>query len=357
MAIGSFLKDRRLSYGCLPVNLLDRSTLTPMARLLYGVLDSCGVEQLFPSLAFLAIRMGLHPTSTKAVKLRIRELMAKGFLKKKRRGAGISNAYLLTMPDYCWIESPELLEMASGALQEGERHPQRVRTAQARKAWQERRQKEKKSGFELDLNLGSASPYTEGQLTPTQGSGNPYPMGQLTQGGESADPPKNEAKNEVKGGVPPAASLGWEGFAPRVKIKTGRDWKWTEGGRQAAARISEAVKGVTLQCVQDNFLNNPFHEKRGYDIKKLAENLNEFMPTADQVRNTCKHQGSKESKEEKADGIYQVRDCPDCGKLTRHLVSPAMKELTGIDKDRWEAWQAARARGAGAAELTRILKG
>ena len=105
------IRDKRLAFGILPVTLLERTALSPLARLLWAVLDSFG-ERIYPSQKVIAFRMGLKPENHRSVVRYVGELVAGGFLSVERGAAGGSNLYILTLPDYCFVNDPALLKIA-----------------------------------------------------------------------------------------------------------------------------------------------------------------------------------------------------------------------------------------------------
>jgi len=108
--------DKRLqepAHGRLYVAMLEDSTLTPLARLLWGVLNSFG-KKVFVRKATIARRMGLSANSQKTVSLYLVELSQSGFLSVRTR-AGKNNTYFLTMPDWAFIEDPATRQAARAA--------------------------------------------------------------------------------------------------------------------------------------------------------------------------------------------------------------------------------------------------
>ncbi len=97
------------NFGVLPVPVLDRTKLSPNARLCLAVLDGFGKNVIYPHLPTIARRMGFAEASTKTVIAALVELVQAGFLDVRGgRGAHAPNYYFLKIPLYCRVEDPLL---------------------------------------------------------------------------------------------------------------------------------------------------------------------------------------------------------------------------------------------------------
>ena len=321
MAFGKILRDSRLNYGTLPQNMLDRSPLSPLARLLWGVLDASGTERTNPGARLIAVRMGLKPSSTKTVTKYLAELVDHGFCRiRSGRRWGVPNAYFLTMPDYCFIESDELLKVAVSVPVtptrgdwtggKGKSAKRRDRGSFDRLAWHAARRAHNEA---RRANIPDGPPpgraKTVGSASPTPlGSASPTPGGQPALPGAavgphlvgSDDPTKNEVVtigSKGEGSTPPPAAApttfksagtgkdrrgpaGWEGFPGAYTIRHPRRvFVWTsEKIWDMAKEISDLVGADQVPALTKNFLANEYWAKRFHPIEGLRSQLHDFLP-------------------------------------------------------------------------------
>ncbi len=352
MAFGSIAKDRRLNFGILPVNLLDRSALSPLARLLWGVLDSFG-ETIFPSIPFIAVRMGLDPSSKGAVRRYLAELIKSGFLQVRPRGLGQSNLYILTMPDYCFIESPELLKLAPGWSQAGDIGGRGTKTAQNRQNWLDR-QKDAKDARVPASTGGGIQPVPGGVPASTGGGIQPVPL-------------SIEGKEPKGGALAPFATQGrealikfpehWQDWAAKYEAATDRRFEWSKSNIKAALEINEKLAGniAELDLIQNKYLACKFWGPKGSPLNKLSENLGEYLPTKQELKAACKHKCTARTFYNNGQGRWQRDRCQACGSFNDVLTAPApVENAAALDQARQNI-AAAMKRGAGKAELDRLF--
>jgi hypothetical protein len=385
MALGRILKDRRLKFGTLPQYMLERSPLSPLARLLWGVLDACGADEVAPDMRELAVMLGLKPSSVKTVTRALAELIDEGFLDDIESGrlTGQANNYRLTMPDYCWVEGDELLRIAI-------KGPRRARVAtweggrgktakrRNRPAWdrmafwasrpdRQREERRKRAGSASptpSFEGGAGQPYPLGSASPT-GSGQPA----LPAGPASPTPPaalimnaraSQDDKNQEGQGHPPLAShpspkdrqepgrldlvatwAGWESWSDKFKAVHGRAFRWTPDAQITAAEIRELVGVELLGRVQDEYLKNDYWRGKRHPLKGLKSQLNDFIPEdvvgplAGAPR--CKHPDTARIATERRDqvdqlpGVRHLVTCTLCRVEIQNIFVPDLPEhLKGI---------------------------
>lgn len=353
--MGQVLKDRRLLFGALPVNLLDRSNLSPLARLLWVVLDSCGVQQLTPSLSFLAVRMGMHPVSGKKTVLKyLRELSDGGFV-DVQPGAGPdgSNRYTLTMPDYCWLDSPKLLQLAvkepvkagsegwtAGKGKDGA--PPQKKASIDRVAWnlkrQQRLQQQRATGqallglFAAPADAPAAQAVPNGNPPPVPAGNPPGPEREL-QAVPSGNPKKEtelrtrNKRESSAGATPPPASLsqsetpaGWADFAQAWQQLHRRPWRWTRKAQQLALQVNDAVGDVQLvPGTWRSYLANAYWQAKAHPLQGLVAQVHEHVPAAPApaARPRCAHgtRARTSTRTERAGvaGTLETETCSSCG--------------------------------------------
>ncbi len=365
MSDDNLVYSRNLSFGILPVNLLDRSNLSPMARLCWGVLRSFG-ETIFPSVAFIAVRMGLDPSSKVAVRRYLDELKRQGFLSVKPRGVAMSNLYTLMMPDYCYIETPDMLQLAPGATGTGPVTRYRGKTAKARQAWLKRREDDKKGGTQEALPGVPAS---------IQGGTQPVPQGvpASIQGGTQPVPHNREGKRELMGGTasPPSAAPGkqnapltWKGWPAKYQAAAEKRFHWSKADIQAAHEIDEKLGENIgeLELIQKKYLADKFWISKGCPLKKLLENLGEYLPTKSELIAACKHDKYETSIYNNAEGLWTRLRCQACGVCRDTLKEAAISDHDDKLARAWAAMsqEKAAAKAAGKSydefiEINRIL--
>lgn len=377
--MGKVLKDRRLLFGALPVNLLDRSNLSPMARLLWAVLDSCGVQQLAPSLPFLAVRMGMHPKNKRTVLKYLRELTDSGFL-AVAPGAGRegANDYKLTMPDYCWIDSPRLLQLAvkepvqpsSPAWTAGKGKtspPPRKKAAVDRVAWNSARQArlDRQRAMGQQLVLQPAADPVSSEHRQDQAPA-PDPVFNEHRGGVERTPdpvfnehPKKEtefkARNKGEGAgpaTPPPASLsqsetpaGWADFAQAWQQLHRRPWRWTKATRQLALQVNAAVGDLQLvPGTWRSYLANAYWQAKAHPLHGLVAQVHEHVPAspAPAAAPRCRHQKTqvhsqhttKDLDGKGLPGILSLTICDDCGVtvVSNFHPDPTPEELAAMEE-------------------------
>jgi len=371
MAIGRLLKDRQLSAGSLPINLLERSPLSPMARLCWGILDSCGADLLFPSLATIAFRMGLKPDNRKSVIRWLDELEKYGFLEKHAK-FGESTEYYLTMPDYCWVHdwskfSTEIHKAHSERPQATGKRRQAPKVSFDRMQWLEavegrrearikgrrlaKKEKAKTSGPRATPTGSSTS---GPRATPPEAHG-PHPLrptGHTTvevtveSKGESA-PPKTASKTDRE----------WPEIFEAVTTKT---WDWTPESQAEWAKILKKVPESTARGIMLlKFARDKFWQKAGCPLDKFLKNFNQYSLDRLEKMSLCKHTDFKLRTYTNENGTFQEQICKGCPQKSTVLILKAARpenvDLSSHDPRTVEKYRAAEAAGATEDELGTIL--
>lgn len=329
MAMGQVLRARQLIFGTLPVNLLDRSSLSMAARLLWAVLDSCGSQNVRPSIEFLAIRCGLAPTNRSTIYRALDELVSAGFLEiASSRGASGTNNYFLKLPDYCLCDTPEVLEAAlkaAPAANENGWAAARGRTAKRkakgaawdRTAWllgrvQERAERARQVKLALGVPTAAAPAPATAAATATA-------LGEPT---ATLAPPATALGELV-------APAGWEGYSAAFEKLHGRPFAWTKTSAATAARICRQLAPELVPGTWGAFLQDDYWKAKRHPWAALAKTWQDYVP-ARVALPTCSHAQTTSSTERGhqggRQGFWHVSTCTSCKKETARSFSAEMTE-------------------------------
>jgi hypothetical protein len=347
--IGQILKARGMTYGALPVQMLDRCSLSMGARLCFAVLDSCGADHCFASLTFIAVRMGLHPENKRTVQKYLRELVDAGFLEvyPPSETSGGPNVYQLILPDYCTVNSPEILKAALGAhvpantakWGAGQRNtPGRQKKASYdRQAWFQARA-DAKANHKRRIAAAQNVPVSSEHRVPV--SSEHQASVQLTLGGCSVDTLNTNLKHEAKqkeiapaaaGSPSPAAThtkqgepAGWDGWAAAYRVRHGKRWAWSDKARAKADAITRAVGQDLVRGTWTNFLANDFWFKRSHPLNALMDQLQDHMPRENAPAGPggrCGHASVTSTVVAESTGETTIIWCKDCKREIKRTFS------------------------------------
>jgi hypothetical protein len=319
MAMGKVLRARQLIFGTLPINLLDRSSLSPHARLLWAVLDSCGSQEVRPSIEFLAIRMGLDPKSRPTVYRALDELCSSGFLEvDSSRGGKGTNAYYLKLPDYCLVDTPAVLEAAFNAPVPvnalgwtGAKGRVKKKSGFDRAAWILGRAQDKLArAAQVQLALGDQDAAAADQVqAPAAAAPVAAPAAPLD---------------------PAAAPAGWEGYAAAYEAKHRRPFFWSKTTQTTAARIHKQLGPELTPGTWAAFLADDFWAGKRHPFAALAKAWAEYVP-AKAALPTCRHSKTTEGTERASyhgrPGVWISRTCQDCARqVSRDFIADPTPE-------------------------------
>ena len=377
---GYLRKDPRFIFGILPVQMLELTGWSPMARLLWGVLDSYG-NTAFPGLASIAFRMGLEPSNHKSVIRYTRELVEGDGLKVEKIAGG-TNVYMPTLPDYCFIEDRQTLkfsiDQAGKAIPEGPppsrfRKKPRLSPSDRLSIIEKRRAAKEKLVQIRGTTPGHVSQGTPGHVSHTPPDTRPIPPGTRVpgkglregeaKGGEElsaslslrSDDQNQDTLQQIlssRAGDPDKARLPGQGSSARFRgapwiergfsawpeifeRETGRIWVWTGANIESAGDLFKALPLALIEPTLTNYARNRYWSERGCPLKKLMENLTEFTPTRRSV-------AAPVSKP-----VHQVEQEDE--QTIDESLAQAMR--------RYEQSRKAREAGASQAEIERILFG
>ena len=302
-----------LKYGQLPFTLLERSTLSTPARLLWGILYGFG-EQSFPSVPYLALLLGFKPKSKNTVRRYLSELEGGGFLISTPGPVGQPNNLTLILPDFAAVQDLDISEIAHKALQS----PQKTLGKSRSRRRGGRPQMTAQARFKYLRERARPAVPKAAQVVP------PPPVSGETPPGLTGDPPRSQVGPPPVSGETPKRVLEFESFrggsdtlpqAPLLdtlgapagwedwggpggiyETETGKPWIWTNRDVAAAIALGQVLGAAFLPHVKLNFARNRYHADRGCQLNKLLDNLNEFLPTRAQLaapRATRPEQGSQ----------------------------------------------------------------
>jgi len=372
MALGRLLKDRQLSSGNLPINLLERSPLSPMARLCWAVLDSCGADLIFPSLATIAFRMGLNPENRKSIIRWLDELEKYGFLEKHAK-FGESTEYFLTMPDYCWVHQwSKFLTEIHKAHSETPKPTGKRRSAPKvsfdRLAWLnavEGRREARVKGRKM-LKKEKAATSGPRATPPTGGTSGPratppvahgphplWPTGHTTV--ESTVESTGRVKNQKAKGCPLPE---WADIFEAVTTKT---WFWNSDSERHGKEIKRRVPNIaTRKIMLLKYARDDYWADKGCPLDKFLNNLSKYSLDRLEKMSVCVH-GDYETREyDSLAGRQEEKKCRACMRKWTVLISkapdtPHTDEYTAPHPEVAEKYRKAQEGGATADELSDIL--
>lgn len=319
------LKGSGFYFGALPVRVSKRCNLSPMARLLFVVLDGlAGKKQRFAAahLDTLAAMLGLSTKSKKSVLRYLVELVRAGFLDVEPQPFDRPLKFYPKLPDYCVTPDPtqaDQLQTMNFRVNVGDWRPARWPDQPAGQLQRCRPGSWEDQPATADQDQAAdqdraPAPADKSSIVP------PAPavlVPEPTPNSDSRQIPPRERES-----CPPTATPEfWDGFAEAYQdaYQGRRLFVWTETNIQIAERINKQLSGNQgqIEGAQANFLKNEFWKNKFHPLPALEKQLSDFLPLAPAPAVPVhKHAWKAAGEEISGDGnAYREKSVCECGQI------------------------------------------